>query len=186
MPELDAVLRRLDAVARTLRMVVDEAAPPLSPEPQLARALQQQAAWLLAAPLTVDTGPPGSGLAAAEAAAVVDIAELMLFAMTPGAPPAQARAEVLAADDLIRIRLAVVPAEAEGQTDGGKAAARAALDELARMLTACIGTEFGREAWRSWIALPRALPPGRDRLGTAARHGQEAPPAAAGTLVLND
>jgi hypothetical protein len=79
-----------------------------------------------------------------------------LFAMTPGAPPAQARAEVLAGDAEITIRLTVVPGPADGQ-----AVVRAALGGLAVVLAGRIGTEFGPGRWRCWTVMPRALSPGR-------------------------
>jgi CheY-like chemotaxis protein len=120
-PDIDTVLGRLDVAASSLRTIMAGAEPPLGAAPPLAEALQQQAAWLCV-PLAVDTGPECAGLTAAEAAAAVDIAELMLFAMTPGAPPAQAHAEMLAGDAEVTIRLTVVPGRADGfgasQADG--------------------------------------------------------------------
>jgi hypothetical protein len=109
--------------------------------------------------VTVDSAAECAGLAAAEAAAVVDVAELMLFAMTPGAPPAEAHAEVLATDAEITVRLSVVPSQADGQAGGDWAAVRAALDGLATVLSASIGAELRPGRWRSWTTLPRALSP---------------------------
>jgi CheY-like chemotaxis protein len=116
-PEIDTVLGQLDVAARSLRAIMAGAEPAPGPAPPLAEALRQQAAWLSAS-LVVDTGPECAGLSAAEATAAVDVAELMLFAMTPAGPPAHAHAEVLAGDAEITIRLAVVPSPAEGFTDG--------------------------------------------------------------------
>jgi CheY-like chemotaxis protein len=172
-PELDTVLTRLDAAARALRAVMAGPQPPPGAAPRLDQAIVQQATWL-AAPLTVDTAPGCAGLAAAEAAAVVDVAELMLFAMTPGVPPAEAHAEVLAGDAEITVRLTVVPGQADGQPGGDKAAVRAALDGLAAVLAASIGAEFGRGRWRSWTVLPRAL----QASGVRAGQGSEIVPAA--------
>ncbi len=154
-PEIDTVLGQLDVAASSLRAIMAGAEPPLGAAPPLAEALQQQAAWL-SAPLAVDTGPECAGLSAAEAAAAVDVAELMLFAMMPGAPPAQARAEVLAGDAEITVRLTVVPGPADGQ-----AVVRAALGGLAVVLAGRIGAEFGPGRWRCWTVMPRALSPGR-------------------------
>ncbi len=152
---LDAVVKRLDAVARPLRAVVNEAGPALVPEPGLAGALGQRAAWLLATPLAVDAEPACAGLAATEVAAVVDVAELMLFAMTPALPPDEARVEVRAADDLIGITVTLVPAVG-GEPADDSAAAQGTLGELATALSASVGSDFGRTLWRSWITLPRA------------------------------
>jgi CheY-like chemotaxis protein len=154
-PPLDAVVKRLDAVARPLRAVVNEAGPALVPESRLAGSLRQRAAWLLATPLAVDAEPACAGLAATEVAAVVDVAELMLFAMTPGLPPDEARVEVRATDDLIAITVTLVPAVG-GEPAGDSAAALGTLGELAAALSASVGSEFGRTIWRSWITLPRA------------------------------
>jgi CheY-like chemotaxis protein len=152
---LDAVVKRLDAVARPLRAVVNEAGPALVSEPGLAGALGQRAAWLLATPLAVDAEPACAGLAATEVAAVVDVAELMLFAMTPALPPDEARVEVRAADDLIGITVTIVPAVG-GEPADDSAAAQGTLSELATALSAGVGSDFGRTLWRSWITLPRA------------------------------
>jgi CheY-like chemotaxis protein len=154
-PPLDAVVKRLDAVARPLRAVVNEAGPALVPESRLAGALRQRAAWLLATPLAVDAEPACAGLAATEVAAVIDVAELMLFAMTPGLPPDEARVEVRATDDLIGITVTLMPAVG-GEPASDSAAARGTLGELATALSASVGSEFGRTLWRSWITLPRA------------------------------
>jgi len=132
--------------------------------------------------VTVDYASEGTGLAAAEAAAVVDVAELMLFAMTPGGPPAEAHADVLAGDAEITVRLTVVPGQAASQAGsqaevspgGERAAVRAALDGLATVLAASVGAEFRPGRWRSWTTLPRALPPG----GAGAGQGSEIVPAA--------
>lgn len=159
-PPLEAVVKRLDAVARPLRAVVNEAGPALVPEPGLAGALRQRAAWLLATPLAVDAEPACAGLAATEVAAVTDVAELMLFAMTPGLPPDEARVAVRAADDLIGITVTLVPAVG-GEPAGDGAAAQGTLGELATALSASVGSDFGRTLWRSWITLPRALPAGQ-------------------------
>ena len=170
-PPLDAVLRRLDAAARPLRAVVNEAGPVLVPPSGLAGALGQQSAWLLATPLAVDAEPACAGLAATEVAAVADVAELMLFAMTPGLPPDEARVEVRAADDLIGITVTVVPATG-GEPAGDSAAARGTLGELATALQASVGSDFGGTLWRSWMTLPRAAPGQADDGGQEVRRDQ--------------
>jgi CheY-like chemotaxis protein len=158
-PPLEAVVKRLDAVARPLRAVVDEAGPSLAAESPLVSALRRRTAWLLASSLEMAEESGCAGLAAAEVAAVADVAELMLFAMTLSAPPDEARVEVRAADGLIGITVTLVPA-ATGQGGADREAARRTLGELAASLAASAGSDFGRARWRSWITLPRALPPG--------------------------
>jgi ActR/RegA family two-component response regulator len=203
-PELDTVLGRLDATAKALRAVMAGPEPPGSVPPgtvpsgtapsgtappetssPLDRALQRQVAWL-AAPVRVDSGSGCAGLSAAEAAAVVDIAELMLFAMTPGPPPAEAHAEVLAADAEITVRLSVVPGQADGQAGGDRAAVRAALDGLAAVLSASIGAEFRPGRWRSWTTLPRALSPSQARTGQGSGIAPAPRPAASPDHAFSD
>jgi CheY-like chemotaxis protein len=157
-PQLDAVLRRLEAVARPLRVVVDEAAPPLVTQHRLAHTLKQRAVWL-GVPLAVATNAECADLAAAEMDAAVTVAELMLLVMTPGAAPAQAEVEVQAEDGLIEIRLALAPAAAD-LANGDRTTAYQALRELAAALAITMGSEFGRWRWRAWTSMPRPVPQG--------------------------
>jgi DNA-binding response OmpR family regulator len=155
-PQLDAVLRRLEAVARPLRMVVDEAVPALVTRPQLARMLEQRATWL-GIPLAAAANAECAGLTAAEVGAAVDVAELMLLAMTPGLAPVQAEAEVEVTGGQTGIRLTLTPAVAD-LADADRTAAHQALSELAAALAITMGSEFGRWHWRAWTTVPRAVP----------------------------
>jgi len=157
--QLDAVLRRLEAVARPLRVVVDEAVPVLVTRPRLAHTLEQRAGWL-GTPLAVAANAECADLTTAEVDTAVDVAELMLLAMTPGLPPAQAEVEVRVADGLIGIGLALVPAAAE-IAGGDRPVSFQALRELAAALSITMGSEFGRWRWRAWTSVPRAVPPGQ-------------------------
>jgi hypothetical protein len=156
---LDAVLRRLNAAAGSLRWLVDGPWPFLEPEARLAAALPQRTAWLLAAPVTVDTDEQAAGLGMAEVPVVADVVELMLLGMVTASPPAQAHVAVRAAEHLIKIDLILMSAAGEDQAIGDPAAARAALGELASALGASLHTRLCGRRWQARIALPREPAP---------------------------
>ena len=148
---VDAVLRQIEAASGALRWLVDGEWPFMQPEVQLASALRQRCAWLLAEPLTMDIDPDCAGMAAVNVPAVADVAELMLLAAAPEYCPVRAQLVVRGEPQLIELTLTV--RGSEGQALGDPGAARAALDELAEALVAVAHTEFGAERWRVSIAL---------------------------------
>ena len=150
-PRVDAVLRQIETASGALRWLVDGEWPFMQPEVQLASALRQRSAWLLAEPLTVDIGPDCAGMAAVDVPAVVDVAELMLLAAAPDYCPVQAQLVVRGEPQLVELTLTV--AGSGGQALGDPGAARAALDELAEALVAVAHTDFEAERWRVSIAL---------------------------------
>jgi hypothetical protein len=146
--------RLLDEAARSLRRLMDgqwpslrDQDPFLRPEDWLTGALRERTGWLLAAPMTVDVSEPSAGLGAAEVPRVVDVAELLLFAMTGGNLPAEASATVAVEGRQVTIGLTVAQPAAGG--------AGAALTELAAALGAGVRTEFFPGHWRAVIGVPR-------------------------------
>jgi CheY-like chemotaxis protein len=159
----DAVLQRLAAAAGSLRWLVDGQWPFLAPETQLAAALQQRTAWLLAAPVTVSAEAQEAGLTTMEVPVVTDVVELMLLGMVTSDPPALAHVAVLAEARQIRIDLTLVPAAGDSRAVGDPQLARAALDSLASALGTDADAGLRGPTWRAQITLPRelALVPGR-------------------------
>jgi CheY-like chemotaxis protein len=150
----DAMLRRLNAATASLRWLIDGSWPFLTPETRLAAALQQRTAWLLASPVTVDTGPPSALPAAAEVPVIVDVVELMLLAMLPDGQPVRAHVAVRTPERPIRIELTLTPATADDGLTGDPAAAQASLDELACALGASAQATLCKSQWRVLIVLP--------------------------------
>jgi len=151
---IDAVRQRLDAAAGALRWLVDGQWPFVRPETMVAAALPQRTAWLLAAPATVDVGEHQVRLCATEVATIADIVELILLALLPGRPPAQAHAAVRAEDHLIQIALTLACGAGEDDAVGDPAADRA-LKEMAAALGARVHAEFRAKQCRVFITLPR-------------------------------
>lgn len=149
----DGMRRRLTAAAASLRWLIDGNWPFLTPETQLAPALQQRTAWLLAAPATVDTGPLPPVRGAAGVALIVDIVELMLLLMLPDGQPAQAHVAVRTPERSIQIELTLTPAAGD-EFAGDPAGAQAALDGLACALGASARATLGERQWRARIILP--------------------------------
>jgi CheY-like chemotaxis protein len=152
-PRLDAVLRQLDAAAGALRWLVDGDWPFMQPEVRLASALRQRSAWLLAGSLTTDIDASCAELAASDAPAVVDVAELMLLGMLPEHCPVRAHLAVRGQPQLIELELALTPPRAAGQPMGDPAPAQAAVSDLAEALGSEAHTDCQAECWRARIAL---------------------------------
>jgi CheY-like chemotaxis protein len=150
---IDAVLRRLDIAARSLRWLVAGSGAFRVPETRLAVCLQQRTAWLLATPITVSTGPWPVGADEIDPLAITDVVELMLLAMAGAGPRARAQVAVRAEEDLTRIELTLTPAAEDGQTLGDPATARALLAELASALPADADMDLGGQQWRALITL---------------------------------
>jgi CheY-like chemotaxis protein len=159
----DAVLQRLDAAAGSLRWLADGQWPFLAPETQLAAALRQRTAWLLAAPVTVSAEAQAAGLTAMEVPIVIDVVELMLLGMVTADPPALAHVTVRAETRLIQIDLILMSAAGDNRAIGDPQQARAALDSLASALGTDADARLRGHTWRAQITLPRevALVPGR-------------------------
>jgi CheY-like chemotaxis protein len=146
----------LDEAARSLRLLMDgqwpslrDQGPLLRPEDWLTGALRERTGWLLASPMTVDLSEPSAGLGAAEVPRVVDVAELMLFAMTGGNLPVEAAATIAVEYRHVTIGLTI------SQPAAGDAGA--AVTELAAALGAGVRTEFFPGHWRAAIDVPRQL-----------------------------
>lgn len=156
---LDEVIGELNAAARSLRWLIDSHWQPVPGPGGPATALRQQAAWLLAEPLSLDIHG-AEGLGAAEAGVMVDVAELMLLAAVPAGVSAKARATVVTSDNEIEIKLAVTP-PADDPGASGARAAQAALTELACALGTEVHAEFASEEWQARIVMPRQHIPGK-------------------------
>ncbi len=160
-PRLDAAQQLVEAAAGSLRWLVDGPWPFVRPETQLATALQQRIGWLLAVPVTVDTGEPQAGPARTETLIVVDVAELMLLAMSPASSLTRAHVAVRADGQLIEIQLTLTPATDDDQTIGDAATAQASLAELASALQASTYSDLRDRRWHARITLQRNPPQAR-------------------------
>jgi hypothetical protein len=159
-PHFDAVIKQLNEATGALRWLVDGPWQSVQPETQLAPALHERGAWLLAAPLTVD-GDEQADLAVAEIPIIADVVELMLLGMVPASPPAQAHVAVRADRHLIHIELTLTSAAGDDLAIGDPATAQAALDTLASALGACAHARLGGRCWQAQLVLrrqPSAMP----------------------------
>jgi DNA-binding response OmpR family regulator len=155
---VDAVQKRLDAAAGSLRWLVDGQWPFVRPETQLATALQQRTAWLLAAPATVDMDEGGTAPHAVEIPLIGDIVEMILLEVASGSP-ARAHVMVQTAGQGIQVELTLTAAEDDRAIGGDQAAAQASLDELAAALGAIAHAELCDDKWRIQITLHRQPSP---------------------------
>lgn len=162
-PGFEMVIKQLEAAAGSLRWLVDGPWQSVQPETELAPSLQERSAWLLAAPLTVDSDERAADLGAAEVPVIADVVELMLLGMVTASPPAQARVAVRADKRVIEIELTLVPAAGDDQAMGDPAAAQAALDRLAAALGARGDASFLARHWRTRIVLRRQPACGPER-----------------------
>jgi CheY-like chemotaxis protein len=151
----ESVLQRLEAAAGSLRWLVDGDWPFLEPRTQLADALQQRTAWLLASPVTVSAEVNAAGLAGTEIPVIVDVVELMLLGIVPADPPVRGHVTVRADEQLIQIELTITSATGDEQPVTDPASARAALEELASALGTTTDTSLSDQCWRAQIALRR-------------------------------
>jgi DNA-binding response OmpR family regulator len=164
-PSFDAVLRRLDSAAGSLRWLVDGHWPFQLPETRLAAALQQRTAWMLAAPVTVDAEASAAGPLVTEVPVIVDVVELMLLGTVPADPAVHAHVAVRAAAREIEIELTLTAASGDAQPVSDQESALAALGELASALGAAAQVDLHDQRWRARVALPRS--PGPDGRVTA-------------------
>jgi DNA-binding response OmpR family regulator len=158
---LDAVLQQLAVAAASLRSVVDGHRQVLVPGTQLAVALQQRTAWLVAAPVTVDTDESPAGPGLAEIPVIVDIAELVLLGLLPAGPRALAHIAIRTGEEVIKIELTLTSGAGPGRPIGDPSAARESLDGLAGALAVGTHAEFCDQHWRAWVVLERPPPPQR-------------------------
>ncbi len=149
---IDAVQKRLDTAAGALRWLVDGHWPFVRPETQLAAALQQRTAWLLATPATVEVGGDGTPPRTVEIAVIGDIVELILLEMAPGSP-AHAHVKAQTTGHRIQVELTLALTAEDGRAMGDQSAAQASLDELAAALGASAHAELRDEQWRIQITL---------------------------------
>jgi hypothetical protein len=181
---LDEIQQRLNAAARSLRGLVDSDSPFLRPQSRLPETIQQQTAWLLSSPVTLDVQPSSAAVGSAavgsaavgsaavgsaavgsaavgsaavdtEAPMIADIVELALFVMTGDDPPGRAHVCIQAGEHVVQIRLTLTRPVPDGQGAGDPAAVRAPLAELASALGGTSSAEFGPGCTKAWIRLPR-------------------------------
>ncbi len=160
-PGLAAVMGRLNAVAESLRWLIDGNWPFQAPETRLTMAIQQRTEWLLAAPAAVDTMDAegeASAIGPAAVPVIADIVEMMLMVLVPSGPPVRAHVGVRARDPVIEIELALTPAAAEPPVIA-PAAAQAALDKLASALGASAHLSFSGQRPTARISLRRGAAP---------------------------
>jgi len=151
--DLDAMGEQLNAAASALRWLMDGAWPFLADQTPLAGALRQRTAWLLTEPVTVDAGGHPAVPGASAVPVIVDVVELMLHAMLPAGQPARAHVAVRAPDRQVQIEVTLTPAAGDAELPGDPAAARAALDQLARALDASARYTLCAQRWRARIVL---------------------------------
>jgi CheY-like chemotaxis protein len=154
-PRLAATLQQLDVAAGSLRWLVDGHWASLMARATLADAIRQRTEWLLAAPATVHANARAAVPTAAEIPVIVDVAELMLFAVLPASPPMRADVAVQTEADEIRIELALTAASRDERPASDPAAAQAALGELAFALGAAAQVDIHDQPWRARLVLPR-------------------------------
>lgn len=147
----DAMLRRLHAATGSLRWLMEGAWPFLVHETQLTSSLLQRTAWLLAAPVTVDTSQQ---VGAIEVPVIVDVVELMLLGMISAGQQGRGHVTVRTLDREIQIELTLTPAAGEDELTGDPVAARAALDRLASALGSSAQVTICEQHWRARIGLP--------------------------------
>lgn len=153
-PDLEGVLRRLDTAAGSLRWLIGGEWPPAPPGANLADALRQQTAWLLAADMIVEADQALPGPDAAETPVIADVVELLLLAIVPPGLLARAHVAVRAEESAIGIDLTVTPAD-DDQAAGDPAAARESIDALAAALAVSAQSDLGELQWRVRLVLRR-------------------------------
>lgn len=159
-PRLAEVLRWLDTAVSSLRWLVDGHWPLLVPETQLADALQERVALLVAAPVTVETGGEPAALDSIEKQVAIDIVEFMLHEDFTG-QAARAHVTVRNDEQFIQIDLNL-SASPDSQLIHDPSAARATVDRLVRALGARAEITFADNHWRARIVLPRRPACGQD------------------------
>jgi CheY-like chemotaxis protein len=148
---VDSLLRQVDAASASLRWLVDELWPFLPCETDLAQAIHQRTAWLLAAPATVDDEMRHASPGAAEASLIADVVELMLLA-SEARPSAQAHIVVRMEEQPIHIDLGLTAVQ-DDDAIGDPATAQASLERLASALGASMQTDFSEQQWQVRLAL---------------------------------
>jgi len=151
----EATLQQLSAATASLRWLVDGLWPFPKPETDLAAALQERTAWLLAAPVTLDAGGPAAVLGAQEVAGIVDVVELMLLAMIPAGQPERGHVMVHVSERLVQIEVTLTPVAEGGRLTGDQQAVRVSMDDLGGALDARILVTLSERHWRSRVTLPR-------------------------------
>jgi hypothetical protein len=149
------VQQRLDKAGRTLRSLIDGQWPFLKEETRLEDALPERTAWLLTTPLTVSLSQVAAALGPAEVPHVVDLVELLLFAMATDGPLALAEAAIDVAEAQISIELAATPPATDDPAAGYQSAAGPALAELAAALGITVQSKLGPQHWQAVITVSR-------------------------------
>jgi DNA-binding response OmpR family regulator len=151
---LDSALQRLDAATGSLRRLVETDSPLAQPTTGLAAALSGQTAWLLAAPITVDSRQPAA-LGGPEIPFIADVVELMLLELVPVGVQALAHLDTRAEETVIRVELTTTLAADDEAIEPD--AAHTALDRLAFALGADVDSELCGRQWRVRLSLARPL-----------------------------
>jgi hypothetical protein len=152
--EFDVVERLVEEAGRELRSIMDEIGSFSRPELDLAAALAERTAWLLAAPLTMVAGEGAGGLAATEVFAVADVVELILLGAC-AQPPVQAMAAVRANERLIHVDLNLTPAVDGDHLFGDPGEMKECLDHLAAAMQTQADVQLREQRIRVRISLPR-------------------------------
>jgi hypothetical protein len=152
--EFEVVERLVEAAGRELRAMMEEMGAFSRPEPDLASALAQRTARLLAAPLTVLAGDGAGGLAATEVSAVADVVELILLGAC-AQPQVRAMATVRADEHQIQVDLNVTPAADGDQPFGDPADMTEWLNGLAAAMQTQADIQLREQRVRVRMSLPR-------------------------------
>jgi hypothetical protein len=152
--EFDVVERLVEEAGRELRSMMDEIGSFFRPEPDLAAALTERTARLLAAPLTVVADDGADEMAATEVSAVADVVELILLGACVQ-PPVRAIAAVRADDQLVLVDLNLTPAADGDQPFGDPAEMKESLDRLAAAMQTQADIQHREQRVRVRMSLPR-------------------------------
>jgi hypothetical protein len=156
--EFDVVERLVEEAGRELRSMMDEIGSFSRPESDLATALAERTARLLAAPLTMVAGEGAGRLAPTEVSAVADVVELILLgacAQPPTQPSAQAMAAVRADEQLIHVDLNLTLTSDGDLPFGDPAEIKECLDYLAAAMQAQADVQLREQRIRVRVSLPR-------------------------------
>jgi hypothetical protein len=151
-PYLEQIRRHMAAATQPIRRLMDQAGPDPQAGPGLDSRVRRRTGWLPFSLVTVRELPAPAG-AGPDPAAITDIVELALHALTGSAPPARVDIEVQAGPEAVEILITITPVD--GATVRGEdAAAKTALARLAMALGGTAQARLG--AFRVRIALPAA------------------------------
>ncbi len=157
-PYADQIRRHLDAAARPIRRLMDEARPAAQAGSTLDGHVRRRTAWLPFAPVTVrDLRSPAAP--GPDPAAIADIVELALHALAGSAPPARADIEVQPGEQVLGILLTITPLDGATVRAADASAAETALAQLAAALGGPVQASLAAFPWRARLELTGNLAP---------------------------